>query len=222
MGRDITIALRLGPLFRKPLSNRCPGICWLEETMRIRGQRPVVASAPDIASYILTLRGEKVILDADLAWIYGVKTGQLNRAVKRNLDRFPEDFLFKLTTAEAMRCQSGTASRRNVRYQPYAFTEHGALMAANILSSSRAVAMSVYVIRAFVRIRRELSANETVARRLAEIEKTLLKHGGALRDLYEKIRPLLLPPPEPKRREIGFHAIGREETDKSGAKSGHK
>ena len=139
IGRDITIALRLGPLFRKPLSNRCPGICWFEETMRIRGERPVVASAPDIASYILTLRGEKVILDADLAWIYGVKTGQLNRAVKRNLDRFPEDFLFKLTTAEAMRCQSGTASRRNVRYQPYAFTEHGALMAANILSSSRAV-----------------------------------------------------------------------------------
>ena len=173
-------------------------------------QRRAVAHAPEIESRILTLRGEKVILDTDLAWIYGVKTGQLNRAVKRNMDRFPEDFLFKLAPEEAMRCQLGTASRRNVRYLPYAFTEHGALMVANVLSSPRAVEMSVYVIRAFVRIRRELTVNETVARRLAEIEKTLMKHDGALRDLYEKIRPLLLPPPEPKRREIGFHVKSDE------------
>jgi ORF6N domain len=186
--------------------------------MQITRQKPAVAHAPEIASRIITLRGEKVILDADLAWIYGVKTGQLNRAVKRNLDRFPEDFLFRLTAGEAMRCQSGTASRRNVRYLPRAFTEHGALMAANVLSSSRAVEMSVYVIRAFVRIRRELSANETVARQLAEIEKILLKHDGALRDLYEKIRPLLLPPPAKPRREIGFHAIGREEDNEGKAK----
>jgi hypothetical protein len=141
--------------------------------------------APDIESHIFTLRGEKVLLDFDLAPIYGVPTGALNRAVKRNRDRFPEDFLFKLTGAEVMRCQTGIAS--------------------NVLSSPRAVEMSVYVIRAFVRMRRELTANETVARRLAEIEKTLLKHDGALRDVYEKIRPLLLPPPEPRRREIGFH-----------------
>lgn len=104
-----------------------------------------------------------------------------------------------------MRCQIGTASKRNLRYGPYAFTEHGALMAANVLNRRRAVEMSVYVIHAFVRIRRELTVNETVARRLAEIERVLLKHDGALRDLYEKIRPLLLPPPDPKRREIGFH-----------------
>jgi hypothetical protein len=173
-------------------------------------QKRVVAHAPDIESRIFTLRGEKVILDADLAWIYGVKTGQLNRAVKRNMDRFPEDFLFKLAIEEAMRCQSGIASRRNVRYLPFAFTEHGALMAANVLSSPRAVEMSVYVIRAFVRIRRELTVNETVARRLAEIEKSLMKHDGALRDLYAKIRPLLLPPPEPKHREIGFHVKPEE------------
>jgi hypothetical protein len=168
-------------------------------------QRRAVAHAPEIESRIHTLRGEKVILDTVLAWIYGVKTGQLNRAMNRNMDRFPDDFLFKLTPEETMRCQSGTASRRNARYLPYAFTEHGALMAANILSSPRAIEMSVYVIRAFVRIRRELTVNETVARRLAEIEKTLMKHDGALRDLYEKIRPLLLPPPDLKRREIGFH-----------------
>jgi hypothetical protein len=146
-----------------------------------------------------------VLLDVDLAQIYGVPTKALNRAVKRNKERFPEDFLFQLTRDELMRCQIGTASKRNLRYRPYAFTEHGALMAANVLNSRRAVEMSVYVIRAFVRIRRELTVNETVARRLAEIERVLLKHDGALRDLYEKIRPLLLPPPDPKRREIGFH-----------------
>jgi len=162
-------------------------------------------SATHIESHIFALRGEKVLLDANLAQIYGVPTKVLNRAVKRNKDRFPEDFLFQLTGDEIMRCQIGTASKRNLRYRPYAFTEHGALMAANVLNSRRAVEMSVYVIRAFVRIRRELTVNETVARRLAEIEKSLLKHDGALRDLYEKIRPLLLPPPEPRRREIGFH-----------------
>lgn len=164
-----------------------------------------IVSALDIESRILTLRGEKVLLDSDLAQIYGVPTKALNRAVKRNRNRFPKDFLFKLTVNEIMRCQIGTAPKRNLRFLPYVFTEHGALMAANILNSGRSVEMSVYVIRAFVRMRRELTANETVARRLAEIEKTLLKHGGALRDLYKKIRPLLLPPPEPKRREIGFH-----------------
>jgi len=164
-----------------------------------------IVSATHIESHIFALRGEKVLLDADLAQIYGVPTKVLNRAVKRNKDRFPEDFLFQLTGDEIMRYQIGTASKRNLRYRPYAFTEHGALMAANVLNSRRAVEMSVYVIRAFVRIRRELTVNETVARRLAEIEKSLLKHDGALRDLYEKIRPLLLPPPEPRRREIGFH-----------------
>jgi hypothetical protein len=164
-----------------------------------------MVSAVHIESHIFALRGEKVLLDVDLAQIYGVPTKALNRAVKRNKERFPEDFLFQLTRDELMRCQIGTASKRNLRYRPYAFTEHGALMAANVLNSRRAVEMSVYVIRAFVRIRRELTVNETVARRLAEIERVLLNHNGALRDLYEKIRPLLLPPPDPKRREIGFH-----------------
>ena len=164
-----------------------------------------MVSAAHIESNIFALRGEKVLLDVDLAQIYGVPTKALNRAVKRNKERFPEDFLFQLTRDELMRCQIGTASKRNLRFRPYAFTEHGALMAANVLNSRRAVEMSVYVIRAFVRIRRELTVNETVARRLAEIERVLLKHDGALRDLYEKIRPLLLPPPDPKRREIGFH-----------------
>ena len=85
--------------------------------MQIRRQRQIAVHTPEVVSHIITLRGEKVILETDLAWIYGVKTGQLNRAVKRNIDRFPEDFLFKLTAEEVMRCQSGTASRRNVRYR---------------------------------------------------------------------------------------------------------
>ncbi len=94
---------------------------------------------------------------------------------------------------------------QNIKYLPHAFTEHGALQAANILNSPRAVAMSVYVIRAFIRMREELAANTTLEKRLAVIEKTLVSHDSALRDIIQKIRPLLLPPPDPPRKRIGFH-----------------
>jgi hypothetical protein len=159
---------------------------------------------------IHTLRGEKVILDSDLALLYGVQTKILNRAVKRNAARFPADFMFRLTAEETagLRRQIGTSKpgRGGARYLPHAFTEHGALMAANVLNSPRAEDMSVYVIRAFIRMRHELSTNEIVTRRLAEIERALLLHDTALRDLFAKIRPLLLPPPARKRRVMGFHA----------------
>lgn len=125
----------------------------------------------------------------------------------RNLSRFPTSFMFQLTAeeAEAMRSQIVTASpKRNLRFLPYAFTEHGALMAATVLNSDRAVSMSVYLINAFVRLREELSANTTLEKRLLSIEKTLLSHDSALRDIIQKIRPLLLPPPEPPRKKIGF------------------
>ena len=92
----------------------------------------------------------------------------------------------------------------NIKYRPYAFTEHGAIMAATVLSSSKAVEMSVFVVRAFVKMREQLMATATLARRLAEVEKLLLTHDSALRDLYQKIRPLLLPPPEPAKTKIGF------------------
>ncbi len=164
---------------------------------------------PDIHSLIRTIRGHRIILDADLARIYGVPTFRFNEAVKRNRRRFPEDFLFQLTTEEhtALTSQIAIAKpgRGGRRTRPYAFTEHGALQAANILNSTKAEAMSVYVIRAFVRMREELSTNQVVAKRLAEIEKTLLTHDTALRDLYQKIRPLLLPPPDPPKPRIGFH-----------------
>jgi hypothetical protein len=181
-------------------------------------QKKVGADAPDIQSRILTLRGEKVVLDSDLALIYGVPTGALNRAVKRNVDRFPEDFLFKLTAEEVMRCQIGSAAKRNVRYLPYAFTEHGALQAANVLNSEGATAMSIYVIRAFVKMREQQSANQAILKHLAEIDRKLLTHDVALRDIYIKLRPLLLPPPVPKRREIGFH-VKPDEPSKARARS---
>lgn len=150
-----------------------------------------------------------MILDADLARVYGVPTHRFNEAVKRNRGRFPEDFVFRLTATEfaALRSQSAISKpgRGGRRTPPYAFTEHGTIMAANVLNSRRAVAMSVYVIRAFVRLREAVLDNQTLARRVAEIEKTLVTHDAALRDLCRKIRPLLLPPSAPAPRKIGFH-----------------
>jgi hypothetical protein len=163
---------------------------------------------PDVHQLIRTIRGHRIILDTDLARIYGVPTFRLNEAVKRNRRRFPEDFLFQLTAEEHAALTSQIAmskpGRGGRRTRPYAFTEHGALQVANVLNSSKAEAMSIYVIRAFIRMREELSANQAVSKRLAEIERTLLTHDAALRDLYQKIRPLLLPPPDQPKRRIGF------------------
>jgi hypothetical protein len=163
---------------------------------------------PDVHQLIRTIRGHRIILDTDLARIYGVPTFRLNEAVKRNRRRFPEDFLFQLTAEEHAALTSQFAmskpGRGGRRTRPYAFTEHGALQVANVLNSSKAEAMSIYVIRAFIRMREELSANQAVSKRLAEIERTLLTHDAALRDLYQKIRPLLLPPPDQPKRRIGF------------------
>jgi len=172
-----------------------------------------------VEDVILTIRGHKVILDRDLAMLYGVEVKRLNEQVKRNRDRFPDDFAFRLTPQEVtnlksqfatssfpgMRPQIATASAHGGRRKlPYAFTEHGAIMAATVLNSSKAVEMSVFVVRAFVKMREQLMATATLAKRLAEVEKLLLTHDSALRDLYQKIRPLLLPPPEPAKTKIGF------------------
>jgi len=157
---------------------------------------------------ILAIRGEKVILDADLASLYGVATKALNQAVRRNSARFPGDFAFLLTPEEKTEVVTNCDHLRRLKFSPVsprAFTEHGALMAANILNSPRAVAMSVYVIRAFVKMRGELAANAAILKRLAEIDKTLLVHDVALREIFEKLRPLLAPPPPPPKPAIGFH-----------------
>jgi hypothetical protein len=162
--------------------------------------------APNIR--ILTIRDQKVVLDVDLAAVYGVPTKVLNQAFRRARNRFPRDFAFQLSVEEydAMRSQIVTGSRRNIRYRPWAFTEHGALQVANILRSDRAIAMSVYVIRAFIELREKVATNAAILKRLAEIDKSLLEHDTALREIYQKLLPLLSPLPEPPRRQIGFHA----------------
>lgn len=153
------------------------------------------------------------MLDSDLAVLYGVETKYFNRAVQRNASRFPVEFSFVLTRKELtdLMCQIGTSKGRGGRrYLPRVFTEHGAIMAATILNSERAVAMSVYVILAFVNLRHERLANATLEARLQKIEETLLSHDAALRDVIERLRPLLMPPPAPPKRRIGFGPENRK------------
>ena len=134
----------------------------------------------EIEEKIYLLRGEKVMLDSDLAEVYQVKTKVLNQAVKRNIERFPEDFMFQLTKEEVeelnIRSQSVTASKRNIRFLPYAFTEHGAVMLASVLKSPTAIEASIQVVRAFVKMRSLLALHEDLAERLEQLEKTANKH----------------------------------------------
>jgi len=163
----------------------------------------------DVESLIITMRNQKVIIDRDLAEIYGVETRRLNEQVKRNPERFPEDFMFQLTREEAdfwvrSRSQIATLKRgMNIKYLPYAFTEHGAIMAANVLSSPQAVRMSVFVVRAFVKLREVLSTHKELAYKLAQLERKLQNHDESIRSLVVAIRQLMIPA-VPKRRPIGF------------------
>jgi hypothetical protein len=169
----------------------------------VRAMKP----AKPLESLILTIRGCKVLIDADLAAIYGVETRTLNQAVKRNAERFPKDFVFRLNAAEKSEVITNCDHLARLRFAkslPFAFTEHGAIMAATVLNSRQAVSMSVYVVRAFIRMREQLVANTAILKRLAEIDKSLLQHDAALRDIYRKLLPLLQPPPEPPKRRIGF------------------
>jgi len=151
-------------------------------------------------------RGEKVLLDSDLAMLYGVTTGNLNKAVKRNWQRFPSDFMFQLSDEEVtgLIFQSGTSKQRGGRrHNPYAFTEQGVAMLSSVLRSERAVQVNVAIMRAFVGLRRMLSANEALARKLGELERRLEGHDQAIRSLFYAIRQLMAPPPKP-RKQIGF------------------
>ena len=162
-----------------------------------------------VESSILVVRGQRVILAADLAKIYGVETRVLNQAVKRNRDRFPEDFTFRLTRDEASamaasRSQSVILKRGgNIKYLPYVFTEHGAIMAATVLNSSHAVRMSVYVVRAFIRLRHTVELRKDVMAKLEELERAVTAHDSNIKTLFAAVRQLMTPP-EPKRRKIGF------------------
>jgi hypothetical protein len=194
----------------------------------------MTAANSNLTPYIRTLRGQKVILDHDLAALYGVPTKRFNEARKRNHSLFPAEFAFQLSSAEVAEMnwpQSATSTsqraegeeneaslvrseprfrkHRGATYRPWAFTEHGALMAANILRSPRAREMSVFIIRAFVRMREELATNSAILARLAEIDRTLLVHDTALRDLYQKLLPLLEPTAETPKPRIGFHPGNR-------------
>ena len=217
-------AARARPAVRR--ANRCA-----LDSLRGQGElNPMSAKKSSLSQealepLIFSIRGRRVMLDADLARLYRVTTKVLNQTVKRNSSRFPQDFAFQLALADVagLRAQTATSSlhasdlkkdignqsqfvtgsqkHRDPRIRPWAFTEHGALMAANILRSDRAVQMSV-----FVRLREHIAANAAILKRLAEIDKTLLQHDAVLRDIYDKLLPLLQPPPTPPKRRIGFLA----------------
>lgn len=156
---------------------------------------------------VLVIRGQKVMLDTDLAEIYGATTMALNQALKRNLKRFPEDFAFQLTRQEVaiLKSQIATSSSHGGRRKlPWVFTEHGTIMLASVLNSVVAVDASVRVVRTFVQLREMLSASKELAKKFAELEQRLDGHDSALGNLFEAIRQLLTTPENPK-REIGFH-----------------
>ncbi len=171
--------------------------------------KTAIILAKRVSSKILVLRNQKVILDTDLAELYGVPVKHLNQQVKRNSHRFPSDFLFTLTKAESesLRSQFVTSngSRGGRRYLPYAFTEHGAIMAATVLNSKRAIEMSIFVVRAFVGMRHALVVNQHVVSKLSELEARLDSHDADIQDLVEAIRELMAPLPAQNRR-IGFEA----------------
>jgi hypothetical protein len=164
-----------------------------------------LTTAENIESSILLIRGHKVMLDEDLARLYGVSVKAFNQAVKRNLFRFPADFMFRLSARETshMRSQSVTASKRNIRYRPYAFTEQGVAMLSSVLRSRRATLVNIEIMRAFVRLRHILTENRQLARRLDALER---KYDRQFAVVFDAIRQLMDPqdPPQPKGR-IGFH-----------------
>jgi phage regulator Rha-like protein len=166
--------------------------------------------AERIERAILLIRGHKVLLDRDLAELYGVPTKRLNEQVRRNLRRFPEDFMFQLTADEATALRSQFATLKHGRgqhrkYLPYAFTEQGVAMLSSILNSDRAIEVNIAIMRAFVRLRGILSTHKDLARKLADLERKLGEHDEKFQIVFEAIRQLMAPPATPPRRRIGFH-----------------
>ena len=195
-----------------------------DRVQNVKTNKPILTDMADISSLIRTIRAQRVILDSDLASIYGVETGALNRAVIRNRKRFPADFMFELTREEFenLRCQFGiSSSHGGRRFLPYVFTENGAVMAANVLNSPEAVRMSVFVVRAFVKMRELLGGTKELAKQLAALERKLTArldgHESAIVDVLRRLMQILdppSPPPEPPKRQIGFHVSpeGKSET----------
>jgi phage regulator Rha-like protein len=179
-----------------------------------------LVSVDQIAARIRFIRGHKIILDADLAEMYGVPTKVLNQAVKRHKDRFPQDFMFQLTMDEArawwsqvvssrLRSQTVTLKRGgHIKYPPNAFTEHGVLMLSSVLNSERAIQVNIQIMRAFVRLREVLATHKELARKLAELEQRLQGHDEQILAIFEAIRQLMSPL-EPRRERIGFRVRER-------------
>jgi hypothetical protein len=162
-----------------------------------------------IQNRILLVRGHKVLLDADLAALYGVKTRVLNQAVKRNRERFPADFMFRLSAIETKNWRSqfvisNPGAKMGLRRAPFAFTEHGALMTATVLNSRRAVKISLYVVRAFVRLREFIATHRDLSRRLEEHQQRLATHDRTIVELANAIRTLMAKPEPSRGRPIGF------------------
>lgn len=161
----------------------------------------------NIESRILLIRGQKVMLDADLAELYGVQTKVLNQAVKRNQERFPADFMFQLTVVEKTEVVTNCDHLAKLKFSPsmpYAFTEHGALMLGNVLKSERAVEMSLMVVRAFVHMRELVAGNKELAQKLNQLERKMGAHDKAIAEIINAIRQLTTPEAPKKKRPIGF------------------
>lgn len=170
---------------------------------------PTALATADLSPLILTIRRQRVLLDADLAKLYGVETKNLNKAVQRNKERFPEDFMFQLTAEEhdALRFQTGTSKsgRGGRRYLPYVFTQEGVAMLSSVLQSPRAVAVNIAIMRTFIRLRQMALSVEELARKVETLERGFHRHGEDFKVVFDALRQLLNPPEKP-RKQIGFHA----------------
>lgn len=166
-----------------------------------------LVTVANIESKILLMRGQKVMLDADLAELYCVETKRLNEQVRRNIERFPEDFMFRLTAEEKAEVVANCDHLAKLKYSPtlpYAFTEHGALMLGNVLKSEQAVEMSLMVVRAFVRMRELVAGNKELAQKLNQLERKVGAHDKAIAEIINAIRQLMAPSNPNKKRPIGF------------------
>ncbi len=177
-----------------------------------------------IEQAVLLIRGQRVMLDRDLAALYGVETGNLNKAVQRNADRFPTDFMFQLNDEETadLIFQFGRPRRHGgSRFNPYVFTQEGVAMLSSVLRSPRAVQVNIAIMRVFVRLRETLALHKDLAHKLAQLERKIEGHDTSIRTLFDAIRQLMTPPEKP-RREIGFHAIPKDAANPGKAKAKRK
>ena len=188
-------------------------------------QSRAVILVDQIEPLIHTIRGHKVLLDTDLAALYGVPTKRLNEQVRRNLERFPADFRFRLTRDEKAEVVANCDHLVKLKFSsqlPHVFTEHGAIMAASILNSPQAVEVSVFVVRAFVKLRQWMANHKELSDKINELERKFAGHDEAIRQLVTAIRQLMAPPATVKKRPIGFHASASEDGSISKAKARRK